>query len=126
MRRVHFDTNFSKSFVFNRWAVPIGDSGSLTLFTGNEATHRMLLEQATAEYCVRTEGRGRVVDQWELRVGRENHYLDCLVGCAVAASIQGVSTGEQVDVSSRRSPKMKLSDVYTKKRRAIESAAARR
>ena len=101
MRRVHFDTNFWKSFVFNRWAVPIGDSGSMTLSSGNAAAHRMLLEQATAEYCVRTEGRGRVVDQWELRVGRDNHYLDCLVGCAVAASIQGVSTGEQVDVDRR-------------------------
>ncbi|MCK6456708.1 MAG: hypothetical protein L6Q92_09295 [Phycisphaerae bacterium] len=32
-------------------------------------------------------GRGVVV-QWE-RVRRQNHWLDCLVGCAVAASIQG-------------------------------------
>ena len=68
----------------------------------------------------------RTGDQWKLRVGRDNHYLDCLVGCAVAASIQGVSTGEQVDVSSRRRPMMKLSDVYKQKRRAIEAAAARR
>ena len=29
-----------------------------------------------------TEGRGRVVDQWELRVGRDNLYLHCLVGAS--------------------------------------------
>ncbi|MGB2824538.1 MAG: hypothetical protein WBF17_26420 [Phycisphaerae bacterium] len=39
---------------------------------------------------MRTEARGRVVDEWKLRAGGpDNHWLDCLVGCAVAASIQG-------------------------------------
>jgi len=38
---------------------------------------------------VRTEARGRVVDEWK-SAGRENHWLDGLVGSAVAASIAGV------------------------------------
>jgi hypothetical protein len=39
---------------------------------------------------VKTEGRGRTVDERKLRVdGLDNHWLDCLVGAAVAASIQG-------------------------------------
>ncbi len=39
---------------------------------------------------VKTEGRGRTVDEWKLRVdGLDNHWLDCLVGAAVAASMQG-------------------------------------
>jgi hypothetical protein len=38
---------------------------------------------------VRTEARGRVVDEWKMG-GRDNHWWDCIVGAAVAASIAGV------------------------------------
>ena len=39
---------------------------------------------------MRTEAAGRTVDEWKLRPERaDNHWLDCLVGCAVAASMQG-------------------------------------
>jgi len=32
------------------------------------------------------------VDEWKLRVdGLDNHWLDCLVGCAVGASMEGVA-----------------------------------
>ena len=38
------------------------------------------------------QGSERVVDVWALRPGqRDNHLFDCLVGAAVAASIQGVA-----------------------------------
>ena len=50
----------------------------------------MFAEQVTAEYFVRTEGRGRSVDEWKARPEQpDNHWLDCLVGSAVAASMQG-------------------------------------
>jgi len=30
------------------------------------------------------------VDEWKIRAGGpDNHWFDCLVGCAVAASVQG-------------------------------------
>ncbi|MFO0082396.1 MAG: hypothetical protein ACK55O_07235, partial [Phycisphaerales bacterium] len=52
--------------------------------------HRLLSEHLTSEYRVRTEGRGRTVDEWKLRVeGLDNHWLDGWVGAAVAASMQG-------------------------------------
>lgn len=39
---------------------------------------------------MKTEGRGRTVDEWKQRPERgDNHWLDGVVGCAVAASIQG-------------------------------------
>jgi hypothetical protein len=31
------------------------------------------------------------VDEWKAIPGRDNHWLDCLVGAAVAASFTGVS-----------------------------------
>ena len=90
VRHVVFDTNFWKSFVHARLAVPMGDQGCLSLFGDRPDQHRLLAEHLTAEYRVKTEGRGRTVDEWKMRPERgDNHWLDCLVGCAVAASIQG-------------------------------------
>ena len=51
-----------------------------------------------AEYRVKTEGRGRKVDEWKMRPeASDNHWLDGIVGAAVAASMLGASipsTGE--------------------------------
>lgn len=69
----------------------VGDKGCLSLFGDNPERHRLFAEHITAEYRIKTAGRGRTVDEWKLRPeASENHWLDCLVGCAVAASIQGV------------------------------------
>lgn len=90
VRHVVIDTNYWKSFVHARLAVAMGDQGSLSLFGRKPAEHQLLAEHLTAEYCVKTEARGRVVDEWKIRAGGpDNHWFDCLVGCAVAASVQG-------------------------------------
>ncbi|HKQ49479.1 MAG TPA: terminase gpA endonuclease subunit, partial [Phycisphaerae bacterium] len=94
-RYVIFDTNFWKSFIQSRLAVAKGDPGSLTLFGRKPELHRLLAEHLTSEYRVPTEGRGRTVEEWKLRVdGSDNHWLDGVVGCAVAASIHGVELAE--------------------------------
>jgi hypothetical protein len=90
IRHVIYDTNWWKSFIYARLAVAIGDRGCLSLFGNNPEPHRMLSEQLTAEYYVKTEGRGRTVDEWKSRPDQpDNHWLDCLVGAAMAASMQG-------------------------------------
>ncbi len=90
VRHVLIDTNYWKSFVHTRLAVAMGDPGGLSLFGREPVEHQLLAEHLTAEYRVQTEARGRVVDEWKLRAGRpDNHWFDCLVGCAVAASMQG-------------------------------------
>jgi len=90
VRHVVFDANYWKSFVYSRLAVPMGDRGCLSLFGDKPERHRLFVEHLTAEYRVRTEGRGRQVDEWKLRPERsDNHWFDCLVGASVAASIQG-------------------------------------
>lgn len=103
IRHVLFDTNYWKSFIHSRLAVAMGDRGCLSLFGSDPHRHRMLAEHLTAEYRVRTTGRGRTVDEWKIRPEHpDNHLLDCLVGCAVAASMQGVSLLETKPVTERK------------------------
>ena len=69
VRHVVFDTNYWKSFAHARLAVPMGDKGCLSLFGDRPDLHRLLAEHLTAEYRVKTEGRGRTVDEWKLARG---------------------------------------------------------
>lgn len=90
IRHVLIDTNYWKSFIQTRLSVSMGDPGCLSLFGKASRSHQLFSEHLTAEYCIRTEGRGRIVDEWKIRAGSpDNHWLDCIVGCAVGASIQG-------------------------------------
>jgi len=67
-----------------------GERSCLSLFGSHADQHRLLADHLTAEYRVRTEGRGRSVDEWKMRPERaDNHGLECLVGSAVAASMTG-------------------------------------
>jgi hypothetical protein len=101
----------------------MGDPGCLSLFGRADRTgvspadqHRLLADHLTSEYRVKTEGRGRTVDEWKLRVeGLDNHWLDCLVGCAVAASIQGgILFG--TDTKPMPRPRMRLSELQGARR----------
>jgi hypothetical protein len=82
----NYDTNFWKTFTSGRLRLGLGDPEAIMLHSGH---HEMLIEHLVAEFPVRVEARGRTVDEWK-EVARENHWWDCLVGCAVAASITGL------------------------------------
>jgi hypothetical protein len=86
----------------------MGDPGCLSLFAGVD--HRLVSEHLTSEYRVKTQGRGRELEEWKLRTpGTDNHWLDCVVGCAVAGSVQGaVLFGTDVKRQPNR-PRIKLS-----------------
>ena len=117
VRHVIFDTNYWKTFCFARLAVAMGDRGCLSLFGDNPQEHRLFAEHITAEYRIKTEGRGRKVDEWKLRPeSSDNHWLDCLVGCAVAASIQGVLLPgtELKPMTSRK--RLRLSDLQHRRK----------
>jgi len=90
---VAFDANYWKSFVHARLAVVPGDPGALTLFGKSASEHALFAEHiAGSESWTLTHGQGRDVQEWKQRPTRpDNHWFDCLVGCAVAASICGVS-----------------------------------
>ncbi len=115
VRYALIDTNYWKSFVQARLAVAMGDPGCLSLFAG--ADHRLLSEHLSAEYRIKTEGRGRQVEEWKLRApGLDNHWLDCLVGCAVAGSMAGsVLFGTEPRPQPPR-PRVRLSQLQERRR----------
>jgi len=119
IRHVVYDTNYWKSFVYARLAVPMGDRGCLSLLGAKPEVHRLFAEHVTAEYRVKTQGRRRTVDEWKMRPERsDNHWLDGLVGCPVAASIsiQGVALSEVNVKPTAKRPRMKRSELRRRKR----------
>jgi phage terminase large subunit GpA-like protein len=94
-RVVQFDPDAWKTFLWERLTAPLGGAGCLTLFgrSGPQApAHELLAEHLAAESAEPVTIRGATFDKWRERPHRpDNHLLDCLVGSAVAASVQGVT-----------------------------------
>lgn len=88
-RHVTFDANWWKTFAADRLRTPEGGAGCLRLFHAPTGGHKMIADHITAEYPVPVTGKGRTVEEWKEKPGRDNHWLDCLVGSMVAASIAG-------------------------------------
>ena len=88
-----------------------GDRGAMTLFGRNTEHHSLFAEHiADSETYVITEGLGRTVHEWRPKPSKpDNHWLDCLVGCAVAASMQGCVTAEMSVRPKREMKRTKFS-----------------
>ena len=111
VRHVLIDTNYWKSFIHARFAVNMGDPGCLSLFGHDPKFHALLSEHLVAEYRVQAMANGRTVDEWKIRPSHpDNHWLDCLVGCAVGASMQGVELSTLKTVQKPQRPRIKLSE----------------
>lgn len=120
IRHVVYDTNFWKSFVATRLLTATGDRGAITLWGRSAEDHLLFAEHLTAEYRVKTEGRGRRVDEWKMRPdAHDNHWWDCIVGAAVAAAMSGcVLAGTMTDARAKpeTKPRVKLSELRRTRR----------
>ena len=119
IRHVIFDTNYWKTFIHARMQVAMGDRGCLSLWGREPERHLLFAEHLTAEYRVKTEGRGRTVDEWKMRQeAHDNHWLDGLVGCAVAASMCGsVLPGTDSTAAKTAKPRLKLSELRAQRKK---------
>ena len=80
-------------------AFHVGDKGSLTLYGRIPGAHQLFAE------------RGRTVDEWKLKPqSHDNHFLDCVAGCAVCGSMLGASLPETLPAKLDRKPMIRLSD----------------
>ena len=115
---VCLDVNYWKSFVHERFATAPGDPGALTVFGTKRSDHRLFAEHvAGSETYVVTTGHGRQVQEWRQRPERpDNHWFDCLVGCAAAASMVGVMAPGQA-VPGRRRKRYTQADLARRRRR---------
>lgn len=99
------DVNFWKSFVYRGLSAARGDPGAIGLFGTDPHEHELLAAHITqSETWTETQGYGRTVHEWKLLPAKpDNHWLDCLVGCAVAASMLGcvVPGSEPVKVAKK-------------------------
>jgi len=87
-----FDPDAWKTFLFERATQPMGGTGALTLYGRDKHEHELLAEHLSAEQSEPITLRGATFDKWSQRPHRpDNHLLDCVVGCAVAASVQGLT-----------------------------------
>ena len=103
VRHVVFDTNYWRSFVASSLLTPMGDRGNLSLWGRETERHMLFTEHLTAEYRVKTEGRGLKVDEWKMRPeAHDNHWFDGVVGCAVAASMCGCVLAGTDTVQARK------------------------
>jgi hypothetical protein len=137
VRHALFDANYWKSFIHARFAVAMGDKGCLSLYGRTPLIHQMLAEHLTSEYRVKTEGRGRKVDEWKLRPeASDNHWLDCMVGSAVAASMLGatlpgigdsgkpVRSRKRIDLGSYQ--RQKFNPAIARQRKLLNSSGERK
>ncbi len=113
-----YDTNFWKSFLHARFVVRMGDKGSVSLFRSDETVHRMLADHMHAEFPQLVEAAGRQVNEWEKRPGQDNHLFDCLVGCAVGASMSGCNLKEHNSGNTRKRVSFSEMQQEAKRRRA--------
>ena len=107
IRLMRFDANWWKSFFRNRAMTARGEKGG---FSVNEtALHdrfRLLADHLTSEYPVSMSvNGGRRCDVWKLTPNKENHWLDCVVGCMVAASERGCRLLIDPPTASGKEPK---------------------
>lgn len=122
-RFITYDANFWKSFLVARLNTPMGSPGALTLYGSEVAAHQLLADHLLAEYRVRTSGRGREIDEWKLRPERpDNHWLDCLAGNMVAASMCGVRLADQ-DAGAPQRRRVKFSEQARMARERRERAS---
>jgi hypothetical protein len=94
-KRIQFDANYFKLFLHQRFAVPIGGRGCLTLFGDSPQDHLMFSEHCAAEDADLVSSKGRTVLEFKHNnKNRDNHFFDVGVGLLVAASECGISLKE--------------------------------
>jgi hypothetical protein len=117
-RYATYDTNHWKSFVHARMKLGHADASSIALWGKQPGPHRLLFDHLTAEHHTRVVSKEREVDEWRIRPqASENHWWDCLVGCAVAASMEGIAAIGQTEIQTGRRRVLTLKDMPRRRKK---------
>lgn len=113
-RWVTFDANLWKKRVHEGLSLGIGSRGSIQLFNARPHEHQMIADHLRAEKPVKVQANGRTVYEWQEKPGQDNEGLDCLVGCALAASIEKIHRDAERPVSKKK--KLSLAEYQNRAR----------
>ncbi len=109
-RLLQFDPDTWKSIVYSALTVSMGGRSALKLFGTAKTNHELFAEHLTAEYAKPKDHKGDSFDKWSMMPGRtDNHWFDCVVGCAVAASVAGLALNPTTEPIAK--PKMKAINI---------------
>lgn len=117
-RHFRTDTNHYNTFVHARFMTALGDPGSLSLWGHDQEEHRHFAAHCVAEVPIKTYGQGRCVDEWKTLPGQDQHWFDCIVSSAAAASYLGAAldgTGAVKPVKLERK-RIRASEIIAQKR----------
>ncbi len=89
-QRVIFDSNHWKTKTAKAIKAAPGTKGALMLFGNNPHEHRQLAEHWTSETATEVSSQKRRIHKWKLKVNRDNHSWDCVVGSMANASTLGI------------------------------------
>lgn len=90
---VHFDPNYFKNQVHERYAMASTSPGAFTIYGDDPFIHKRsgYAKQVSAQVYVENWVNGKLKKEWRHRPGqRDDHYLDTDVGATVAACVCGV------------------------------------
>ena len=106
-RLVKIDRNTWGTFIATRLQSPDGTPGAIRLPGSVPHEHELFVDHLTSEFGTPTSGQGRNLHEWSLLPGRENHWLDCMVMSAVAASTLGLAYDAGAAAGDPTPPKQK-------------------
>jgi hypothetical protein len=124
------DVNHWKRFVHEGLATAAGDRGCLSLFgpAAGRAGKDGRLHELLAEHVTRSErwtdltGPYGTVREWSMLPSRpDNHWFDCLVGCAAAASMCGIKAAGQDTGPVRQRKRYTQADLLRRQRGPIQA-----
>ena len=99
-RTVTYHTDYWKTFVRNRIQAGLAASSTLTFYAGDGYTHQKFFEHLLGETSSKLTGTYGTIDKWVLIPGCPNHWWDCLVMSAVAASMKKIQLPQSRRVTS--------------------------
>ncbi len=120
-RHATVDVDAWKTFTANRLLTEPGGGGCLRFFSsGKDGEHELFIKHLVSEFAAEvTTPDGATFAKWGRKPNLDNHWWDCLVGCAVAASMQGLIWSADASGAAKppKKAKRKLADLVKTKAR---------
>lgn len=89
-KHILYDANAYKTFLHQRMGLHTNDRGAFNLYTDKPYRHKQFCSHLLAEHPTPVTGNGITVNLWKCVVSKENHWLDTVIMCYVAANEQGI------------------------------------